>query len=126
MFVCRKAYIVLPVILWYENNTPHLKVPDDYARRSAEETRSGCRRGSWLAYRKAICCCGPSPEDERSCWVPGRPNPAEGGCGETRAGSTGGLWMNYIDTNIIVYAITDDPTYGKKCINILHDIQIGK
>lgn len=34
--------------------------------------------------------------------------------------------MNYIDTNIIVYAITDDPTYGKKCINILHDIQIGK
>ncbi|OGI14392.1 hypothetical protein A3K63_02035 [Candidatus Micrarchaeota archaeon RBG_16_49_10] len=34
--------------------------------------------------------------------------------------------MIYLDTNIIVYAIENHPTYGKKCKRILENIQKNK
>jgi len=34
--------------------------------------------------------------------------------------------MNYLDTNVIVYAIENHPTYGKACKRILEDIQDKK
>jgi len=34
--------------------------------------------------------------------------------------------MRYLDTNVIVYAIENHPKYGKKCKEILENIEAGK
>lgn len=34
--------------------------------------------------------------------------------------------MEYLDTNVIVYAIENHPKYGKACKKILEDIEVGK
>ena len=34
--------------------------------------------------------------------------------------------MIYLDTNVIVYAIENHPKYGKKCKEILEDVESGK
>ncbi|MBI2675604.1 MAG: type II toxin-antitoxin system VapC family toxin [Candidatus Aenigmarchaeota archaeon] len=34
--------------------------------------------------------------------------------------------MMYLDTNVIIYAIENHPVYGKKCRDVLKDIEDGK
>lgn len=34
--------------------------------------------------------------------------------------------MIYLDTNVIIYAIENHPVYGKKCKDVLKDIEEGK
>ena len=34
--------------------------------------------------------------------------------------------MKYLDTNVIIYAIENDPKYGKECKKILLDVEKGK
>lgn len=36
------------------------------------------------------------------------------------------MFVMYLDTNVIIYAIENNPKYGKACTRILYDIENGK